>query len=65
MNCPEYTSLSVVEQYQLIGKLCHLAQNHPEYFLKAQQMIKQAEKKGLLNDVVILPEQTQITNPNT
>lgn len=64
MNCPEYTELTVIEQYQMIGKLCHIAQNHSEYFAKAQQMIKQAEKSGLLVNIKINPPSTtpQIIN---
>lgn len=58
MNCQEYSNLTVIEQYQLIGKLCHIAQNHSEYFAKAQQMIKQAEKRGLLVNVKINPSTT-------
>ena len=58
MICPEYSDLTIVEAYQLVGKAIHLLQNNSEAFKAISSMVRQAENNGEFDNVRILPETT-------
>lgn len=59
MLCKSFDELTIVEKVKLIGKLNHLVQTYEGAFIEAKSMIDKAEKEGLFEDVVILPEKTE------
>ena len=60
MICPEYDNLSHPEKVKLIGELVHAIQNDSDCFKAGRELLLLAEGKGLLDNVTILP-----TNTNT
>lgn len=56
MLCKEYTELTLMEQYKLIGITIHLLQNNSESFKTYSSMARNAESNGLLEGITILPQ---------
>lgn len=54
-NCEEWQSLNIFEQRDLSGKVLHLIQNSSSHFIKLSEMVRIAEKKGLLQGITINP----------
>ena len=57
MICSLYQNLTAVEKWQFLGKLTHAAQSDELCFLLAQELIENAASKGVLDGVVILPNE--------
>jgi hypothetical protein len=55
MICKHYDSLSHVQKIVYVGELLHSCQSDDELFLMGLALIDLARQKGLLNGVVILP----------
>lgn len=60
MICKEFDELTSLEKVRYIGLLCHGVQSDSHLFTIGQEIIRLAERKGLLEDVIIAPE----TKPN-
>jgi hypothetical protein len=55
-NCKEWQELDNKEKIQLVGKCVHLLQNDSAAFQAMSSMVRNAEQRGCLEDVVILTE---------
>lgn len=56
MNCNEFQELLPREKTEFIGSLIHACQSDSQLFLRGQNIIKAAQKKGLFDGVAIHPE---------
>ena len=56
MLCKNYDSLSHFEKIVFIGELMHSCQCDDDIFEKGKKLIQEARDKGVLNGVVILPD---------
>jgi hypothetical protein len=59
MICKNYDSLSHVQKIVYVGELLHSCQSDNELFLMGLALIDLARQKGLLDGVVILPNNEQ------
>jgi len=55
MICHQYEQLTIVERYELYGKMQHLIQNNAGCYRLVSKMVKEAEAKGLLEGVKFMP----------
>lgn len=62
MICKNYDSLSHVQKIVYVGELLHSCQSDDELFLMGLSLIELARQRGLLDGVVILPEESQEKN---
>jgi hypothetical protein len=62
MICPLYDSLSPLERVEMVGKICHAMQSDNSTFLQVAAIISLAERKGVFDNVVINPPETNISN---
>lgn len=63
MLCEKYERLLPIERVMLIGKLLHAMQSDNEFFDKSVRIVRTAKKKGLFDNIKILPnleEDTEI-----
>ncbi len=56
MICNEFNLLTPLERVKYIGTLCHAVQSDSHLYTIGQEIIRLAERKGLLEDVIIAPE---------
>lgn len=56
MLCEKYSRLTPVERVMLIGKLLHAMQSDNDFFDSSVRIIRAAKKKGLFDNVKILPQ---------
>lgn len=56
MICDKFDSLTHKEKIDFIGKLVHSVQSDGQLFIIGQAVIRQAEERGILDDVIINPE---------
>lgn len=56
MLTEKYLEMSIQEQREFIGAVVHLVQTDARCFVHAKQMLKWATVNGLMEGVVILPE---------
>lgn len=56
MICDKFDSLTHKEKIDFIGKLVHSVQSDGHLFIIGQAVIRQAEERGILDDVIINPE---------
>jgi hypothetical protein len=59
MNCQSFQQLSVKEKIEFIGSINHALMNDEELFTDGCQLLNKAQKKGVLNNVTILPEREE------
>ena len=59
MICDKYDSLSHMQKIVYVGELLHSCQSNDELFLMGLSLIELAKQKGLLDGVVILPDNDQ------
>lgn len=62
MICKNYDSLSHVQKIVYVGELIHSCQSDDELFLMGLSLIELARQRGLLEGVVILPEESTEKN---
>lgn len=55
MLCEKYDRLTPVERVMLIGELLHAMQSDNEFFDKSVKIVRTAKRKGLFDNVKILP----------
>lgn len=65
MICTKFEELTHKEKIELIGKVVHSIQSDNQLFIIGQAIIRQAEERGVLDDVIILPNATLINDQNT
>ena len=56
MLCEKYNRLLPIERVLLIGELLHAMQSDNEFFDKSVRIIRTAKRKGLFDNVKILPD---------
>lgn len=56
MICENYDMLSHEEKIILIGEVVHILQSDNECFNKITMLLNEAQRKGVLDRVKILPE---------
>lgn len=61
MICPEFDQLSPQEKTEYIGKLVHAVQSHSQFFRLGEYLIRDANKIGLFDNVIINPQNKDIT----
>lgn len=59
MLCNKYSNLSLVEKIRFIGELVHCVQNDDDSFQVGKALIVAAKINGVLDGVVILPENNE------
>lgn len=64
MLCDSFQELTVIEKRDLIGSLAHAVMNDDECFELGCKLLNHAQKKGILDNVVILPERTDSSSIN-
>ena len=62
MLCEKYERLLPIERVVLIGKLLHAMQSDSEFFDKSVRIIRAAKKRGLFDNIKILPNLEQSEN---
>ena len=55
MLCEKYNRLLPIERVMLIGELVHAMQSDNQFFEMSLKIIKTAKRKGLFDNVKILP----------
>jgi hypothetical protein len=58
-NCSSYQKLTTVEKVTLIGELIHCIQSDEYCLLTAKGMVNAARRRGVLDNVQILPERVE------
>lgn len=61
MICEQFNDLTHREKIEYIGKLLHGVQSCDKLFIIGQAIIKQAEERGILTDVIINPDTNETT----
>ena len=56
MLCEKYNRLLPIERVLLIGELLHAMQSDNDFFDKSVRIIRTAKRKGLFDNVKILPD---------
>ena len=59
-NCKLWMDLSLQEKIVMIGKTTHLIQNDATGFEAVERILRQAEVKGIFNEVIINPAADEI-----
>ena len=57
MICSAYEKLTIEEKVKMVGMITHAMQSDNEMFYMAKALINEAELKGVLDGVIILPSQ--------
>lgn len=55
MICEKYQNLTPVEQIVMVGQIVHAMQNDDEMFDFVKKIIFLADRRGILDNVTILP----------
>lgn len=56
MICEKFDSFTHKEKIEFIWKLVHSVQSDNKLLIIGEAIIRQAEERGILNDVIINPE---------
>ena len=60
MICETYEQSTPKERTDYIGKLVHAVQSSDQLFSLGEEIIRQAERRGLLENVIINPSENNL-----